>query len=61
MHLAYSAINITNNNQQNSTQQHNGETEQLLRYRAYQYTCEKYRNEIVAIQKYLPGWMPKFR
>jgi hypothetical protein len=58
MHLAYSAINITNNNQQTSAQQHNGETEQLLRYRAYQYTCEKYRNEIAAIQKYIKGWLP---
>jgi len=59
MHLAYSAI-AANNNQPTGTQ-HQTDNEQLLRYQAYQQTCEKYRNEIAAIQKYIPGWLPKFR
>jgi hypothetical protein len=29
-----------------------------LRYQAYQDICNKYRLEIAAIQKYLPGWRP---
>ena len=60
MHLAYSAID-TNNNPQNETQHPEPENQQLLRYQAYQQTCEKFQREIVAIQKYLPGWVPKFR
>lgn len=30
------------------------------RYEGYQLACTKYRQEIAAIQKYLPGWAPKF-
>jgi len=60
MHLAYSAINQTNNHLQ-SSQQPQISNERLLRYQAYQQTCEKYRHEIAAIQKYLPGWLPKFQ
>ena len=56
MHLAYSAIAI-NNTQQTGTH-HQPDNEQLLRYQAYQLTCEKYRNEIAAIQKYIKGWLP---
>jgi len=33
-------------------------TNQQLRYQAYQDICNKYRHEIAAIQKYLPGWQP---
>ena len=29
-----------------------------LRYQAYRDICNKYRYEIAAIQKYLPGWHP---
>ncbi|MES2107903.1 MAG: hypothetical protein V4577_04100 [Bacteroidota bacterium] len=54
MHLAYSAISQTNNNRH----QMQTDNEQLLRYKAYQQTCEKYRHEIAAIQKYMPGWLP---
>ena len=57
MHLAYSAINQMNNNQQNSDLPQ-ADNERLLRYQAYQQACEKYRHEIAAIQKYLPGWLP---
>jgi len=58
MHIAYSALN-NNHQQQNQTSQ--PENELQLRYRAYQTACSKYSSEIAAIQKYLPGWMPKFR
>jgi hypothetical protein len=60
MHLAYSAIS-TITNQQSNTQHHEPENEQLLRYLAYRQTCEKYHHEIASIQKYIPGWVPKFR
>lgn len=58
MYLAYSALNTLPATETN--QQLNSENEQLLRYNAYQSTCDKYSNEIAAIQKYFPGWLPKF-
>ncbi|HEY5325834.1 MAG TPA: hypothetical protein VIJ27_02445 [Mucilaginibacter sp.] len=63
MHLVYSAINTTNNSLPqppglNNQQPYN---ELLLRYQAYQTTCNKYCSEIAAIQEYIPGWMPEFR
>ncbi|MDF2433216.1 MAG: hypothetical protein JWP44_2847 [Mucilaginibacter sp.] len=58
MYLAYSALNSTDNQQQ---QQNEPTNELMLRYQAYQTTCSKYHREIAAIQQYLPGWMPKFR
>ena len=30
------------------------------RLQAYQAACQKYQQEIIAIQKYLPGWTPAF-
>ena len=36
-------------------------TEPLIRYLAYEAACNKLQNEIIAIQKYTPGWMPAFR
>lgn len=60
MYIAYSALQV--GNQQNAPiqteSQHN---ELLLRYQAYQSTCQKYHNEITAIQQYLPGWTPAFK
>lgn len=59
MHLAYSAFHPK------QQQQSAGKTApgniRLVRYHAYQSACNKYSNEIAAIQKYLPGWMPAFR
>jgi hypothetical protein len=53
MHLAYSAFNtIAQTNTVNSTI--------IIRLKAYQAICEKYKREIVAIQKYLPNWAPAF-
>jgi len=34
--------------------------EKHLRYKAYKNVCEKYRQEIAAIQKYFPNWKPRF-
>jgi hypothetical protein len=63
MHLAYSAINTTHNSGPQSVDsiQHQNNNELMLRYQAYQTACNKYSNEIAAIQKYIPGWLPKFR
>ena len=57
MHIAYSALNQTSNQNNNKANQ----TETMLRYEAYQATCNKYSSKITEIQKYLPGWMPVFR
>ena len=54
MHLAYSALNL-NNQSKNTT-----EKTVLVKYKAYQETCNKYTQEITAIQKYFPNWQPKF-
>jgi hypothetical protein len=63
MHLAYSAINTNHNSgpQSAGSNQHQNENELILRYQAYQTACNKYSSEIAAIQKYIPGWLPKFR
>jgi len=58
MHIAYSALNDSRQQQNQAPQTEN---ELQLRYLAYQTVCSKYSREIAAIQKHLPGWMPKFR
>lgn len=56
MHIAHSALRNTIKTGQpqlsNPEMQH--------RIAAYQAACNKYRQEIADIQKYLPGWMPAF-
>jgi hypothetical protein len=62
MHLAYSAINTNDDNRQQSiAEQRQPDNDLMLRYQAYQTVCNKYSREIAAIQKYIPGWVPKFR
>lgn len=63
MHIAYSAVNAIITNHESQTGEHNNQTnsELILRYQAYTATCSKYTKEIADIQKYLPGWMPKFQ
>jgi hypothetical protein len=62
MYLAYSAIDKKLPAQPQAGEQHEqNNSEIVLRYLAYQNVCDKYSNEIADIQKYLPGWMPKFR
>ena len=58
MYIAYSAISDAATAQATLP---DAENERLLRYQAYRYTCDKYSKEIAAIQKYIPGWLPKFR
>jgi len=55
MYIAYSAINPSQ--QQDPSAEPNNE--RMLRYQAYQAACSKYSQQIAAIQKYLPGWLPK--
>jgi hypothetical protein len=56
MYLAHSALrtNIKNG----KTQLNDNELQQ--RIDGYRTACQKYRHEIDAIQKYLPGWVPAF-
>ena len=63
MHLIHSIIRIANANQSPSGDEEHQHPypELVLRYEAYKKTCDKYRHEIAAIQKYLPGWVPEFR
>ena len=56
MYLAHSALRTTTKN--GKTQLKDNELQ--LRIEAYRNTCQKYHQEIAAIQKYLPGWMPLF-
>jgi hypothetical protein len=60
MHLAYSALHATDDPKHEPGNPKHA-TEIQLRYYAYLETCTKYRNHITEVQKYLPGWMPKFR
>ena len=62
MYIAYSAVTDINNlsHQTPNNQLASHENEIQLRYQAYQYTCNKFSNEIAEIQKYIPGWLPKF-
>jgi hypothetical protein len=58
MHIAYSALRVQ---PQKTGNQHGNETGNLaLRYQAYLATCQKFHKEIIAIQKQMPGWRPKF-
>ena len=59
MYIAFSALQpqtMAGRNQNENL----SNSEPVLRYKAYVATCEKYKDEIAAIQKYIPGWMPSF-
>ena len=56
MYLVYSAINNINTKSHEITE---GPIIKM-RYRAYQQACKKHKKEIAQIQKYIPGWYPKF-
>jgi hypothetical protein len=62
MHLAYSALRdvalgetLTAKNQTPTNRNIR------LRYRGYQAACQKYKQEIAAIQQHFPGWQPAFK
>ncbi|MEO7216258.1 hypothetical protein [Mucilaginibacter sp.] len=56
MYLVHSALRTTIKN--GKAELKNKELQQRLE--AYQTVCNKHREEIAAIQRYLPGWMPTF-
>lgn len=62
MYIAFSALQQlpqerSNQNNLNILNEH----EALQRFEGYRMACEKHSNEIAAIQKYIPGWMPAFK
>jgi hypothetical protein len=58
MHIAYSAL--PNINQPMPVDKITVHTEHSIRLEAYQDTCDKFCKEIIAIQKYIPGWVPAY-
>ena len=54
MRLVYSALKPTDQSKITT------EKTVLVKYKAYQEICNKYTQEITAIQKYFPNWQPKF-
>jgi hypothetical protein len=62
MHIAYSSVDTIDSNLISLTDEPDKQlsSEALLRHLAYQNVCSKYSDEIASIQKYIPGWMPKF-
>ena len=55
MYIAYSALNDDKNSHQNFD-----DPTTQLRYRAYKQVCKKHQEYIAQIQKYIPGWYPRF-
>jgi len=53
MYVVYNALKscANRNKKKNNVQK---------KYEAYLTVCNKYKHEIVAIQKYIPGWKPGF-
>ncbi|HEY9000906.1 MAG TPA: hypothetical protein VIM89_06115 [Mucilaginibacter sp.] len=58
MYLAYSALRTPSDQSGNHPETN---PELLLRYQAYLNACNRYSTHIAEIQKYFPGWLPKFR
>jgi len=63
MHLVFSALDTPDReiHHSPSVQPVEYDNVAVLRYQAYEAACNKYSQEIKAIQKYIPGWLPKFR
>jgi hypothetical protein len=62
MHIVHSIFSEAGNqNQSKIPTDHQYPTDDFnLKLQAHQQICNKYRDEIMAIRKYLPGWEPKF-
>ncbi|WP_295772842.1 hypothetical protein [uncultured Mucilaginibacter sp.] len=60
MHIAYSLFKNLNGSSKRNTTENEIDEVLKLRYKAYKAACIKHRQEIAAIQKYLPGWQPDF-
>lgn len=62
MRLVYSAPQNTDSNLKATTGYSKPiSRRERLRYRGYQAACQKYEQEIAAIQQYIPGWQPAFK
>jgi len=57
MYIAHSALRTTTKNGKRTLTDRNLQQ----RLEAHQAACQKYQQEIIAIQKYLPGWTPAFK
>ncbi|WP_162996478.1 hypothetical protein [Mucilaginibacter celer] len=61
MYIAFSALSQQS---RDGESRHNNDAlnsnESLIRFKAYEAACEKYKDQIIEIQKYMPGWMPPF-
>jgi hypothetical protein len=60
MYIAYSALRDLNPQNEQNNQNQTAANQPQNRNQAYQTICSKYRREIADIQKYIPGWQPKF-
>jgi hypothetical protein len=60
MYIAYSALRDPNPQNEQNNQNQTAANQPQNRNQAYQNICTKYSREIADIQKYLPGWQPKF-
>ncbi|GAB2983932.1 hypothetical protein GCM10027049_21770 [Mucilaginibacter puniceus] len=56
MYIVYSALNKDIDKSRQSTD----DSTTQLRYLAYKQACKKHQAYIAQIQKYIPGWYPKF-
>jgi hypothetical protein len=63
MYIAYSALFPVpaGATRPNLNKTETPDDELLIRYQAYRSICSKYQREIAAVQKYMPGWQPKFQ
>jgi hypothetical protein len=62
MHLAYSALrDVTLGETLIAKKQTPINRNIKLRHQGYQAACQKYKQEIAAIQQYFPGWQPAFK
>jgi hypothetical protein len=59
MHIAYSALQHQSGFDTGSKT--SVKNSRQLRYKGYRAACQKYQQEILAIQQYLPGWKPSFK
>jgi len=60
MYIAHSALRNLNPRRKTKNRPALAADQTQNRYQAYQTICHKYRREIADIQKYIPGWQPKF-
>lgn len=61
MHLAYSALRSNAKSGRSINKLSKNDKNMQLKYLGYLSACEKYKNEISAIQQYIPGWEPALR